>query len=417
MRPVAATRLDARLDALAQVTDPGPGVTRPSFGPREREAHELVAAWAREDGARVETDPAGNTVLVYGEGDPYLLLGSHLDSVPEGGRFDGTVGVLAGMEAAAATAAELELGVRVVAFSAEEGARFGRPCLGSELATGAAPDGLLHRLRDATGASAAEVARETGLAPQDCEPWLRAPAVCAYLEVHIEQGLVLEHERVRLGVVDVIAGADRFAVEVEGYAQHSGTTPMPGRRDALAAAAEIVLAAERVGCDARHGVATVGRLDVEPNSPTTVPGAVRAVIDVRDVDAGRQRASVQAVRVAIAEIAGRRGTPATVTELASRAPVMLSAWPRRALAAACADEQLPYRVLPSGAGHDAAVVAHVAPAALLFVPTPNGRSHAPDEACRTEDVAAACVVLAGALRRLDRDAAGAGAIHEPEQED
>ncbi|MFA9272984.1 MAG: M20/M25/M40 family metallo-hydrolase, partial [Baekduiaceae bacterium] len=157
--------------------------------------------------------------------------------------------------------------------------------------------------------------------------------------------------------------------------------------------------------------------DVEPNSPTTVPGAVRAVIDVRDVDAGRQRASVDAVRAAIDEITDRRATPATVTELASRAPVMLSAWPRRALAAACADEQLPYRVLPSGAGHDAAVVAHVAPAALLFVPTPNGRSHAPDEACRPEDVAAACVVLAGALRRLDRDAAGAGAIPEPEQED
>ena len=416
MSVAVETRLQTRLDALAAVTEPGEGVTRPSFGPLEREAHALVSDWAREDGARVETDEAGNTVLIYGEGEPYLLLGSHLDTVPAGGRFDGTVGVVAGMEAAAQVAGELELGVRVVAFSAEEGARFGRPCLGSELATGASPAGLLDRLRDAAGDSINDVARATGLTPAACEPWLRAPAVAAYLEVHIEQGLVLEHERVRLGVVDVIAGADRLAIELTGYAQHSGTTPMAGRRDALAAAAEIVLDVERVGREARHGVATIGRLDVGPNSPTTVPGTVRAVVDVRDVDAGRQRASVEAVRAAIAAVAERRGTPATVTSLGSRAPVMLSAWPRRALTAACADAQLPYRVLPSGAGHDAAVVAHTAPAAMLFVPTPNGRSHAPDEACRTEDVAAACVVLAGALRRLDDDAAGAAALPDPEQE-
>lgn len=363
------TRLQARLDALAEITDPGEGVTRPAFGPREREAHALVSDWALEDGARVETDAAGNTVLIYGEGEPYLLLGSHLDTVPAGGRFDGTIGVLAGMEAAAAAAVDLSLGARVVVFSAEEGARFGRPCLGSELATGAAPDGLLDRLHDAAGDSANDVARATGLDPEACEPWLRAPAVAAYLEVHIEQGLVLEHERVRLGVVDVIAGADRLAVEITGYAQHSGTTPMDGRRDALAAGAEIVLEVERVGRDARHGVATIGRLDVTPNSPTTVPDRVRAVVDIRDVDAGRQRASVETVRAAIAAVAERRDTPATVTSLASRGPVMLSAWPRRALAAACADAQLPYRVLPSGAGHDAAVVAHTAPAALLFVPT------------------------------------------------
>lgn len=408
-----ASRVEERLEALAEISAPGDGVTRPSFGPLEREAHALVTAWAAADGARAETDAAGNTVLVYGEGEPYLLLGSHLDSVPQGGRYDGTVGVVAGMEAAAETAGELALGVRVVVFSAEEGARFGRPCVGSELATGAAPAGLLDRLRDGDGATARDVAGACGLAPEDCEPWLRAPAVAAYLEVHIEQGLVLERERVRLGVVDVIAGADRLAVALAGSAEHSGTTPMDARHDALAAAAELVLAVERIGRDARHGVATIGRLDVEPNSPTTVPGGVRAVIDVRDVDAGRQRASVDAVRAAIDEIAHRRGTPATVTEIASRSPVMLSAWPRRALAGACADMQLPYRVLASGAGHDAAVVAHTAPAAMLFVPTPNGRSHAPDEACRVEDVAAACAVLAGALRRLDTEAT---AVAEPEEE-
>lgn len=404
-------RLDARLAALADLSEPGPGVTRPAFGPLERDAHALVGSWAAEDGARSETDPAGNTTLVYGEGTPYLLVGSHLDSVPEGGRYDGTIGVLAGMEAAAHAAADVELGLRVVAFSAEEGARFGRPCLGSEIATGAAPDGLLDRLRDAGGQTAAAVAGETGLDPAACAPWLRAPDVTAYLEVHIEQGRVLERERVRLGVVDVIAGAARLEVTVGGRPEHSGTTPMDDRLDALAAAAEIVLAVEEVGRAARHGVATIGRLDVSPNSPTTVPGRVRAIIDVRDVDAGRQDEAVATVREAIAAIAASRGAPVDIRDIASRSPVMLSAWPRRALAAACGDVQLPFRVLPSGAGHDAAVVAHTAPAAMLFVPTPNGRSHTPDEQCRTEDLAVACTVVAGALRRLDREARG---VTDPE---
>ncbi len=401
-----AERLDTRLAALAEISAGGPGVTRPSFGALERDAHAQVAAWAAQDGARAETDPAGNTVLIYGEGEPYLLVGSHLDSVPEGGRYDGTVGVLAGMEAAASVASELELGMRVVIFSAEEGARFGRPCLGSELATGAAPDGLLDGLRDGEGRSAADVAHESGLRPEACPPWLRAPEVAAYLEVHIEQGRVLERERVRLGVVDVIAGAARLEVELGGRPEHSGTTPMDDRLDALTAAAEVVLEVERIGREARHGVATVGRLDVHPNSVTTVPGGVRLVVDVRDVDAGRQDEAAAAVRAAITRIAGARGTPVEIRELASRAPVMLSAWPRLALAQACGEERLPFRVLPSGAGHDAAVVAHTAPSALLFVPTPNGRSHTPDEACRTEDVAVACAVVARALRRLDRDARG-----------
>ena len=398
--------IEQRLQALAEVSEPGPGVTRPAFGTSEREAHALVATWAAQDGARVETDGAGNTVLVYREGEPYLLVGSRLDTVPAGGRYDGTVGVVAGMQVAGEVAGRLGLGLRVVAFSAEEGARFGRPCLGSELATGAGDRALLEALHDADGATAAAVAEATGLDPGAATPWLRSPDVAAYLEIHIEQGRVLEREQVRLGVVDVIAGAARLEVTLHGEAAHSGTTPMDDRADALAAAAELVLAVEAIGREGRHGVATIGRLDVTPNSTTTVPGAVRAVVDVRDVDAGRQRATLRDVRAVVKEIAEGRHVRAEVRELAERDPVMLSSWPRRALADACTQLGLAFRILASGAGHDAAVVALAAPAAMLFVPSLGGRSHVPDERCRIDDVAAACAVLGEALRRLDHDARG-----------
>ncbi|MCW3014412.1 MAG: Zn-dependent hydrolase [Solirubrobacterales bacterium] len=407
--PRTAARLTERLAELATISTPGPGVSRLAFGPLERAAHERVAGWGSKDGARVEVDAAGNTVMVYAEGEPYLLIGSHLDSVPAGGRYDGAAGVVAALEVARAVAPELGLGLRVVAFSAEEGARFGRPCLGSELATGASPDGLLDVLRDTDGRTAIEVARESGLDPTGCVAWAAEPAVAAFVELHIEQGRVLEREGVRLGVVDVVAGATRLAVELTGRPEHSGTTPMDGRLDALTAMAEVVLAVEATGRATRHGVATVGHLEVVPNSATTVPGAVRAVVDVRDIDAGRQATAVADVRAAIAAIAAARGIGATIAVLADRPPVMLSAWARRALAEACTARGLPFRVLPSGAGHDAAVLALTAPAAILFVPTPQGRSHSPDEQCDVVDLAVACEVMALALRRLDATARGLAA--------
>lgn len=399
-------RLAERLEALAGVTDPGPGVTRLGFSRLERTAHAQVAAWSADDGARTIVDPAGNTVIVYRDGEPYLLVGSHLDSVPAGGRYDGVAGVLVALEAARAAAPQLALGLRVVAFSCEEGARFGRPCLGSELATGAAQPDLLDQLTDASGVTAAAAAADAGLDPDACTGWAAEPALAAFLEVHIEQGRVLEREGVRLGVVDVVAGATRLAVTLAGRPEHSGTAPMHDRLDALAAMAEVVLAVEATGRAARHGVATVGRLDVEPNSATTVPGAVRAVVDVRDVDAGHQAAAVAGVRAAITHIAAERGVDAAVAVLADRPPVMLSAWARRALADACDEQALPFRVLPSGAGHDAAVVALTAPAGLLFVPTPGGISHSPAERCEMTDLAVASQVVIRALARLDRTARG-----------
>jgi hydantoinase/carbamoylase family amidase len=406
---VLTQRLDQRIAELAAISDPGPGVTRPSFSPREREAHDLVAGWAAEKGGTATTDAAGNTILVFRPGEPYLLIGSHLDSVPCGGRYDGVAGVLAALEVAAALASEVELGLRAVVFAAEEGARFGTPCLGSLLATGELPDDALTTLRDAAGTTPDQAAADLGLRPADCAAWIREPAVAAFLEIHIEQGLELEAEGVRLGVVDVVAGCSRLALELTGRAEHSGATPMRRRADALAAAAAVALEVEAAGRSAREGVATIGRLDVEPNSATTIPGRVRATIDIRDVDAGRQRRTERRIRDTVETIAGERGIVSRLTPLSARDPVMLSAWPRRALAAACTDARVPFRILPSGAGHDAAVVARRAPAGMLFIATPGGISHSPDEDCRTEDIALAALVATEALRRLDREARAAGA--------
>jgi allantoate deiminase len=394
-------RLTDRVRALAAVSDEGPGVTRLAFGQREREAHAMVAGWAAADGARVLTDEVGNTVLVYGEGEPYLMVGSHLDSVAAGGRYDGVIGVLAALELAPAVVPDIGLGLRVVAFSAEEGARFGHPCLGSGLASGELSAGSLRSLYDADGVNPLEAARMVGLDPVACVPWAAEPALAAFLELHIEQGAVLEAEGLRIGVVDVVAGATRLSIELHGRAEHSGATPMARRADALAAAAEVVLAVEAIGREGRGGTATVGRLEVEPNGVTTIPGRARAVIDLRDVDAGRQRAAAVAVAASAEEIAARRGLGCSVREISWRDPVMLSAWIRQALALACRERGVAYRPVTSGAGHDAAVLAQRAPAGMLFVATPGGRSHVPEEDCRVADVALACPILGDALRALD----------------
>jgi hydantoinase/carbamoylase family amidase len=399
-------RLSRRVAELAAIgaTDRG-GVTRLAYTAEERSAHALFAGWVERLGGRVEVDPAGNSVGVLREGEPYVLLGSHLDSVRDGGRFDGAAGVLVALEAGATLAEAHDLPVRVIAFAAEEGARFGRPCLGSAAAGGRLEPGWERRLRDADGRSVAAAAAEVGLAPGDCPPWLAAGAVLAFLEVHIEQGRVLELHDTLLGFVDVVAGSARLGCRIAGLAEHSGATPMEVRRDALAAAAELTLAVERLGLGSRTLRATVGELALHGGGITTVPGSVELGIDIRDVDPGRQAAAVAAVTAAAADICRRRGVEHELRTRSAIDPVLVSAWPRLALQAAAEERGIAYRVMTSGAGHDAAVVARVAPAALLFVPCEGGRSHVPEESCRIDDLVVAGEILTGGALRLFADVA------------
>ncbi len=265
--------MDRFLRELAEIgQDARGGWSRLAFGPEEREAHALFGRWAGDLGLHVRTDAIGNTFAEHpGEG-PALVVGSHLDTVPRGGAYDGAAGVAAALEVARLLneSGGLRSPFRAVVFSGEEGARFGAPCIGSRVATGAFTAATLRELTDGEGRPVAECAAEVGLRPEDCAEAVWEPgSVAAFLELHIEQGRVLEGRGRPLGVVDAIAGSTRVELEFSGLPDHSGATPMPMRHDALAGASEFVLEAERRALTLRTTVATVGRLQVDPRA---IPG-------------------------------------------------------------------------------------------------------------------------------------------------
>lgn len=395
-----ADRVRERVAELALIGgEEGGGVTRLAYTEIEREAHQRFCDWARGAGARCEVDAAGNSVAVFREGKPYFLIGSHLDTVLHGGRYDGAAGVVAALEVAQ-TVGELRLGVRAVAFAGEEGARFGRPTLGSSLAAGLLDASALAKLRDANDKTLLTAAEEVGLDPAATPVWLGDDVTC-YFELHIEQARQLEAGAARLGLVDAIAGSVRLHFVINGRADHSGATPMRIRSDALAAASELVLAVEETGRRHRSTVATVGRIQVQPNNATTIPGEVTLWVDLRDVDPDLQRRAARRVLDVSTEIAARRGVRIAHDVLSEQPPIVLSAWPRAILYEECRARGLAYRVLSSGAGHDAAVVARRAPSAMVFIPCVEGISHSPREQASPEDIALAIEVLCSTSRRID----------------
>lgn len=387
--------------------DPRGGWSRLAFSPEERNAHHLFTDWARRLGLTTSTDAIGNTYaeLPGRSAGPALMTGSHLDTVRMGGAFDGAAGIAAALEAARclADSGGLELPFRIVVFAGEEGARFGAPCIGSRIAVGAFSSASLEGLIDGEGRTAAECAAEVGLRPEEAASarW-GSGDVAAYLEAHIEQGRVLESRGLSLGVVDAIAGSTRLELHFEGRADHSGATPMALRQDALVGASELVLEAERQARALRTLVATVGLLDVEPGSPTTIPGAARLVLDVRDVDSDRQREIAEELLDSALRIGARRGLSVTARLLSDQSPAVLHKPVRECLVEAAQEAGATFCVLPSGASHDAAQVASVAPAGMIFVPSRDGISHSPEEWSSTEDIARAAHVLELTLRRLER---------------
>jgi allantoate deiminase len=397
----APGRIAERLGRLAELSAGGEGVTRLAYTALERRAHELMAEWIDDLGGRVETDAAGNTVGVFNDGEPYFLVGSHLDTVVHGGAFDGAAGVVGALEVAAQLRDGLEHGLRIVAFAAEEGARFGRPNIGSSAAAGFLDATAAADLVDSDGISLADAAAAVELAPHVGEPWIDSRVAC-FFEIHIEQGRQLELGAAQIGLVDAIAGSLRMRFRLVGRADHSGATPMELRADALAGASEIILGAERVAREYRATVATVGRLEVRPNNVTTVAGEVTAWIDVRDVDADQQRRTAQLIADLAHETAEQRELRLTLDIISVLPPVVLAAWPRALARAECELRALPCRVMPSGAGHDAAIVARRAPAALYFVPCRDGVSHSPAERADPRDIAAAVDLLVAVVRRADR---------------
>ena len=352
--------LIARCLALAQCTEEPGRITRTYLSPPMRRVHELVGEWMREAGLTVSIDAVGNIRgMRGGDADRRMMIGSHLDTVPDAGAYDGILGVVAGI----ALAAECpDVPLLVVGFSEEEGVRFGFPFLGSRAIIGSATDLLDARV--------CEAIRSYGLDPVRIDDArLRADA---YFEIHIEQGPVLEHHGLAVAVVDAIAGQSRWSVTFNGKANHAGTTPMALRNDALVTAARWILKVDQNARNTPGLVATVGRCEVEPGAGNVIPRRVRASLDVRHKDDATRRAAVAHLL---------DGVHATLLMEVAATPLETAQLQR-----AMDVEPL---LITSGAGHDAMIMAQAMPASMLFVRSPGGISHHPDEAVLAADVAVA----------------------------
>ncbi len=407
-------RAEAMLDALASISAEPDRLTRLYLTEEHRRAARLVAEWMRAAGLRVRMDAAGTVhgLLPGSNKGPSagkrLLVGSHIDTVVDAGRYDGTLGVVAGIlavEELRRRGIVLPFALEVLAFGDEEGVRFPKTLLGSSVVSGSLRDPMLD-LTDADGVTIRAALAAFGGDPDALEAEAYRPEdVLGFIEVHIEQGPVLEQLGLPLGVVTSIASQGRYRLTVKGEAGHAGTVPMATRRDALAAAAEMVLAIEAVGMIQSIGrtgddvrtetlVATVGEIKALPGASNVIPGEVRFSLDIR---AGTDRAREEAVaevRRRIDEIAGRRGVAVrieTVHEkvVAASAPEMVE----RIAGAVEAVTGSPSHRLMSGAGHDGQAMVHLAPIGMIFVRCRGGISHNPAEYASPEDMGIAVAAL------------------------
>lgn len=391
-------RIMARIAELAALTEAPGMLCRRYLTHEHAAANELTAQWMREAGMRTHVDAAGNLVGRYeGEttGLPALIVGSHLDTVRNAGAYDGMLGVLTAIECVDAlhqSGRRLPYAVEVVGFGDEEGVRFQATLLGSTAMAGTFDATLLARPGE-DGITMADAMRNFGLDPDRLSEAARAPEdVIGYVEVHIEQGPVLESANLPVGIVTAIAGASRFNVGVTGLAGHAGTVPMSERRDALAGAAEMILAVERI-CAEAGIVGTVGQALATPGAVNVISGQTSFSLDIRAADDTDRRAAVAAVQTAFEDIAARRALEVSL-EATHDAPASPCA-PRLADELAAALERAGERALrlPSGAGHDAMAMAALTDIAMLFVRCEGGISHHPDENMTTEDAEVATQVL------------------------
>jgi allantoate deiminase len=393
-------RIWERCDALGRLSEMEGGLTRVFLSAEQRQANELVLAWMREAGMEAHLDAMGNCAGRYeGErpGLPCLMLGSHLDTVRDAGKYDGMLGVIAAIECVSAlnsNAVRLPFAIEVVGFGDEEGVRFGSTLLGSRAVAGTFDSAVLDKV-DATGMTMRDALRGFGLDPTQIAAVARRPEdVLAYAELHIEQGPVLESEGLATGVVTAINGGNRFNIELTGMAGHAGTVPMGLRRDALAAASECVLAIERIAATTPEIVGTVGRIEALPGAMNVIPGKVRFSLDVRAPTDQQRHAAVAAIRAACEAIVQRRKISMIITQLWEAKTARCDPALQRQFAKAIADEGAPVHHLPSGAGHDGMALIDIAPIGMLFVRCKDGISHNPAEAVTLADVAAGARVLA-----------------------
>lgn len=398
-----ARRVLAMCDAIAAMTEEPGRITRRFLTPPVREVHACLGTRMNELGMLVWTDAAGNLRGLWQAevaSGRRFVIGSHIDSVPDAGAYDGVLGVALALELIKiAQEDRLPFAIEVIAFSEEEGVRFGVPFLGSRAVAGRFDPTLLE-LKDAQGNSLKHVIREFGLDPDQVADAALDESAIGFFEMHIEQGPVLEAEGLGLAVVTGIVGQTRAQLEFIGQANHAGTTPMHLRRDALAGAAEWILAVESEAHRTQHLVATVGKIVTSPNAGNVVAGRARLTLDARHQSDAARLAAVNSLLDTGNAIAERRGLALQYDRQMDQPAVSMDERLTAYLADALESEGFPRKQMPSGAGHDAMIMASRIPSAMLFLRSPGGISHNPAESVREEDVESALRVGRKFLARI-----------------
>jgi N-carbamoyl-L-amino-acid hydrolase len=390
-------------------------VTRLVFSIKELRSRQFLIHQMQEIGLQVHIDRIGN---IFGRLDgtnvksAALLVGSHLDTVVHGGRFDGTLGVIAALEAVRIHKEQkivLLSPVEVVCFVGEESSRFGYSTLGSSLLAGEVQGKDLAHAADAQGIKLEDILASMGIYRNHLPSMRRDPStIKAYLELHIEQGPILEAKKKPIGIVTSIAAPTRFRVVFTGQANHSGTTPMEMRRDALVAASELIVVVEKICRRYSHMkkgrvVGTVGAMKIEPGIINAIPGKAELSVDVRSITANAKRRVVRLVQAHIREIARRRKIRAEILPLREEDPVPLDRRLIHLLQECCESRNINYEIMPSGAGHDAMQMAKVTRAAMLFIPSRRGISHSPLEWSEPEDICLGAQLLLDSIIRIGNE--------------
>jgi hydantoinase/carbamoylase family amidase len=391
-------------------------VTRLVFSIKELRSRQFLIHQMRQIGLQIHIDRIGN---IFGRLDGAngetvaLLVGSHLDTVVHGGKFDGTLGVIAALEAVRTLKEQkvvLQSPVEVVCFVGEESSRFGYSTLGSSLVAGEVQGKDFAHAADAQGTKLEDILASMGIYRNNLLSMRRDPStIKAYLELHIEQGPILEAKKKPIGIVTSIAAPTRFRVVFTGQADHSGTTPMEMRRDALVAASELIVAVEKVCRRYSHleqgrVVGTVGAMKIEPGVINAIPGRAELSVDIRSISAEAKKRVVRLVQAQIREIARRRNIGAEILPLREEEPVPLDHRLVRLLRECCEARNIPYEVMPSGAGHDAMQMAKITAAGMLFIPSRRGISHSPLEWSEPEDICLGAQLLLDSMIRVANEA-------------
>jgi ureidoglycolate amidohydrolase len=406
---IDSARLSSEIDALASISDAdAPAVTRIVFTPTDLRARAWLIERCREAGLSVRQDAIGNTFARWNGSEPAspaVGTGSHIDAIPNAGKYDGVVGVLGGLEAIRALQRDgfrPRNSVELLLLTSEEPTRFGIGCIGSRLLSGTLSPDAARKLKDSEEKSVDEVRHAAGLGGELEDVKLERGYYKAFVELHIEQGPVLERENIPLGIVTSIAAPASARILIEGAGGHAGGVLMPDRRDALCAASELILAVESAARSSGSidTVATVGMCDVFPGAVNSIPSRVRLSLDVRDTDLVRRDAVMQKVELASREISAKRRVSIRSELLNADAPADCAIEVVQALTRSCEKHRLRFRQMISRAYHDSLFMSRISPVAMLFIPCRNGYSHRPDEYASPEDIARGTLVLAETLASL-----------------